>query len=326
MAATLALAGDTMLGRGVAETLIADPRAPLISPEVAERIADADGFVLNLECCISTRGERFPQGDKPFFFRAPPVAAQRLAELGVVAVTLANNHALDYGPEALLDTLAHLEAAHIAAVGAGADEQAARAPAILRCGDLRLRLVGFSDHPANYAAAPGRPGIAFVELRRGLPEWMLAAARAGPDADLVLAMPHWGPNMVPHPVPRVRRGADALLAAGAGLIAGHSAHVFQGIASRVLFDLGDFLDDYALQPELRNDLGLLWLVELNESGPTRIRALPLVLEYCFTRRASAAEAREIARFLRERCARFGSEVHLREGMLELSTQGTAAST
>jgi poly-gamma-glutamate capsule biosynthesis protein CapA/YwtB (metallophosphatase superfamily) len=131
MAATLALAGDTMLGRGVAEQLTAEPRAALIAAEVAECLAGADAFVLNLECCISHRGDPFPDPAKPFFFRAPPIAAQRLAELGVDAVTLANNHALDYGPSALLDTLSYLQATGIAAVGAGADLESARAPLIL---------------------------------------------------------------------------------------------------------------------------------------------------------------------------------------------------
>lgn len=110
MTATIALAGDTMLGRGVAQVLSADPAAPLVAAEVAAHISSADAFVVNLECCISDRGRRFPDPHKPFFFRAPPVAGQRLAELGIVAVTLANNHALDYGVDALLDTLAHLAA------------------------------------------------------------------------------------------------------------------------------------------------------------------------------------------------------------------------
>src|SRR5205814_5484085 len=147
MRSTVALAGDTVLGRGVADVLAADPRAPLVAPAVCERIAAADAFVLNLECCISRRGTRFPDRHKPFFFRAPPVAAERLAELGVDAVTLANNHALDYGPEALLDTISHLEATGVAAVGAGATEEEARAPLVLGCGELRLRLVALSDHP-----------------------------------------------------------------------------------------------------------------------------------------------------------------------------------
>src|SRR5215813_9689808 len=160
MTLRLALAGDTMLGRGVGDRLRADPRAPLVAPEVAEVAQSADLFVLNLECCISDRGKRFPDPRKPFFFRAPPVAAQRLAELGVDAVTLANNHALDYGPVALLDTLEHLDAAGIAHVGARADEQTARAPLTLG----RLRIVAATDHPAAYAAAPDRPGVAFADI------------------------------------------------------------------------------------------------------------------------------------------------------------------
>src|ERR687884_452181 len=125
MAVTLALAGDTMLGRGVA--------------------AAAARFGVNLECCISDGGGRFAAPAKPFFFRAPPVAAERLAELGVDAVTLANNHALDYGPQALLDTRRHLESAGVATVGAGADDSCAREPVVLRCGALRVRVVAFSD-------------------------------------------------------------------------------------------------------------------------------------------------------------------------------------
>jgi poly-gamma-glutamate capsule biosynthesis protein CapA/YwtB (metallophosphatase superfamily) len=319
MAATLALAGDTMLGRGVAERLTAEPGAALIAAEVAECLAGADAFVINLECCISHRGDPFPDPGKPFFFRAPPIAAQRLAELGVDAVTLANNHVLDYGPSALLDTLTHLRATGIAAVGAGADLESARAPLILRCGGLRIRLVGFSDHPADYAAGPERPGIAFAELRRDVPDWVLAAIRPGPDAHLTLATPHWGPNMVAGPQPHVRRAAGALLGAGASLVAGHSAHVFHGIAPGVIFDLGDFLDDYIVHPKLRNDLGLLWLVELDPHGPRAIRALPLALDYCFTRRASPAETDIIARLLQQRCTPFGTEPHIRDGMIELST-------
>jgi poly-gamma-glutamate capsule biosynthesis protein CapA/YwtB (metallophosphatase superfamily) len=317
MTATLALAGDTMLGRNVADVLAADPSAPLVSAEIADRIASADAFVLNLECCISSRGKRVRDRRKPFFFRAPPVAAERLAALGVRAVTLANNHALDYGPVALLDTLAHLEASGIAAVGAGADTAAARAPLVVDCGDVRLRLVAFSDHPAGYAAGPERPGIAFADLEPGLPDWVRHAVRPGPDADAVLVTPHWGPNMTAAPIARVRRAAAALVAAGATFVAGHSAHVFHGAAPPVLFDMGDFLDDYAVDPLLRNDLGLLWLVELDREGPRRIRMLPLALDDCFTRAASAAETDWILHRLETLCAPFGTAVETSGETIEL---------
>jgi hypothetical protein len=323
MATTLALAGDTMLGRGVAERLLAEPTAPLVAPEVAEWLERADLVVLNLECCISDRGTPFPDPRKPFFFRAPPVGARRLAELGVDAVTLANNHVLDYGPDALLDTIAHLEAAGIATVGAGADWELARRPRRLRHGEVELELLGFADHPAAYAAGPNRPGIAFADLREGLPAWVREAVREAAGDAFVLVTPHWGPNMVAAPEARIRRAAGQLRAAGANLVAGHSAHVFHGVAPGVLFDLGDFLDDYAVDPGLRNDLGLLWLLELEPRGVRRIRALPLRLEYCYTRRALGDEAAWIARRLRELCAEFGTEVRSSDGMIELRTRELA---
>ncbi|MBV9413728.1 MAG: CapA family protein, partial [Solirubrobacterales bacterium] len=254
------------------------------------------------------------------------IAAERLAELGVNAVTLANNHALDYGPDALLDTLAYLRATGIATVGAGADLETAHTPLILRCGALRIRLVAFSDHPADYAAGPDRPGIAFAELRRDPPDWVLAAIRPGPDTHLTLATPHWGPNMVPEPQPHVRRAAGALLHAGANLVAGHSAHVFHGVAPGVIFDMGDFLDDYIVHRKLRNDLGLLWLIDLDPHGPRAIRALPLALEYCFTRRASPAETDTILRLLQARCTPFGTDPHIHGGMIELNTDRSTEPT
>src|SRR3954449_13432051 len=106
-----------MLGRGVGEQLAAGaPGTPLLDEAVVAAAGAADLFIANLECCISERGARVPLPGKPFFFRAPPAGAQWLAAAGVDCVTLANNHALDYGHDALLDTLALLDAAGVAHV------------------------------------------------------------------------------------------------------------------------------------------------------------------------------------------------------------------
>jgi poly-gamma-glutamate capsule biosynthesis protein CapA/YwtB (metallophosphatase superfamily) len=304
---TVALAGDTMLGRKVGERF---GRARLLAPEVQEIAGAADLFIANLECCISDRGEPVQMPGKPFFFRAPPAAAEWLADVGVSCVTLANNHVLDFGEEALCDTLDHLRAAGVAFAGAGADEAAARTPAILDAGGTRVRIVAVGDHPSSYAAGPARPGIAFADLEEGVPAWLESAAT--PDADLTIVSPHWGPNMEPDPVPHVRRAAAALEAAGATLVAGHSAHVPQGARDRTLYDLGDFLDDYAVDPELRNDLGLLWLVTLDAGGPRRVEAVPLGLEFTHTRLADPEETRLLHSLLEQRCAAVGSTVR-REG-------------
>jgi poly-gamma-glutamate capsule biosynthesis protein CapA/YwtB (metallophosphatase superfamily) len=290
----LALAGDTMLGRGVAGLLHEDPHHELFEPALVEIISEADLFVLNLECCISARGE--PTPGRVFHFRAPPWAAETLARVGVDCVTLANNHALDYGPDALLDTLAHLDAAGVRVVGAGTDLERARAPVEID----GLTIVAFTDHPREYAATATRPGVAF-----GMPESL-------PQANPLLVAPHWGPNMTPEPLPSVRGMAQQLLEDGATLIAGHSAHVFHGVAPQVLYDLGDFIDDYRVDPTLRNDLGLLFLVDLDGD---RLEAVPLRLEFARTRLATGNDAAWIKRRFTQAGAAFGTDVSEENGRL-----------
>ena len=314
----LALAGDTMLGRGVAEQLSATPHAPLFAPDVLAVAAEADLFVVNLECCISTRGERWPDPSKPFFFRAPPAAVHALHVLGVDCVTLANNHALDYGRQALLDTFEHLESSGIAYAGAGADERAAHTPPILTSRDgFRLAVVSAADYPQEYAAGPRLPGMAYVDFRHELPQWLLDAIGSA-DTDAVLVSPHWGPNMAAHPLRPTRAVGSALVRAGATLVAGHSAHVFQGIEGRILYDLGDLLDDYAVEPHLRNDLGLLFIVTLDERGPRRLEAVPLKLDYCHTRLATGDDAAWIRGRFRKACALLGTQVGEEDGRLVVS--------
>jgi poly-gamma-glutamate capsule biosynthesis protein CapA/YwtB (metallophosphatase superfamily) len=310
-----------MLGRGVAEAIATDGVGNLVAPEVIAITRGADLFVLNLECCISHRGTRWSEPGKPFFFRAPPEAAELLDLLGVDCVTLANNHALDYGRDALLDTLEQLEATGIAWTGAGRDLAGARAAAVTEAGDLRVAVVGCADHPADYAATAREPGIAYADLRHDpLPPW-LATAITEADADIVLVTPHWGPNMTTNPPRYVRRSAAALRSAGAALIAGHSAHVFHGAEPGVLYDLGDFLDDYAVDRVLRNDLGLLFVVTLAGTEPVAVEAVPLRLDYCHTRLADGDDAAWIAGRFRAACAAYGADVREVNGRLVIDWSG-----
>ena len=302
-----------MLGRAVAQRLREAPPEDLWSPELRRICLDCDLVICNLECCISERGSRTARvPGKPFFFRAPVAAVESLRAIGVAAVGLANNHALDFEERALLDTLELLEDAGIETAGAGIDEAAARRGAIADRGGVRVGLLGVSDHPAAYAAGPATPGIAHGDLDRGLPHWLAPELeRLRGESDLVVAFPHWGPNMNPRTARWQIKAAARMLEAGASLVAGHSAHVFQGVGwdggRPALFDLGDALDDYAVDPALRNDLGVLALWRPG-SAEAPIELVGLRLDYCRTDLAYGDDAEWIGARLTEASRRLGSSV------------------
>ena len=310
----IGLLGDVMLGRGVAERLAAEPPEAVWTRELRAACAGCDLLVVNLECCVSGRGaptDRIPA--KKFFFRAPPAGVEALAALGTTVAGLANNHALDFGPEALEDTLAHLERAGIAATGAGLDAAAARRGTVVEAAGVRVGVLAVSDHPREFAATPKAPGIAWAELRRGVPGWLvdeIAALRS--DADLVLVFPHWGPNMTVRPAAWQRTRSRELLAAGAHVVAGHSAHVFHGVGrpsqGLVLYDLGDALDDYAVDGRLRNDLGVLAIWRPGREPESELELVGLHLDYCRTGLAHGADADWIAERLQSACAELGTAV------------------
>jgi poly-gamma-glutamate capsule biosynthesis protein CapA/YwtB (metallophosphatase superfamily) len=301
------------------------PGAELWSPAVRELCATCDALVLNLECCVSARGEQTSLiPGKPFFFRAPPNAVGALQSIGVEVAGVANNHVLDFGPDSLVDTLSHLRDGGVAAVGAGSEVVGARRGVVVQAGELRLGVLALSDHPAEYAATSRRPGIAFADLRRPLPGWVGAELeRLRSQADAVIAFPHWGPNMTSAPGRWQRARAREMLSAGADAVAGHSAHVFHGAElgpeGPILYDLGDALDDYAIDARLRNDLGVLAL--WRPGGEPEVELVGLHLDFCRTELAAGSDADWIAGRLETACAELGTLVRrLGEGRFALVAQ------
>ncbi len=309
---TVALLGDVMLGRGVGERLGAVQADSVWAPELRDLLTGCDAVLANLECCISERGRptRRIRG-KPFFFRAPPSAVESLRAIGVSAVSLANNHALDYEEEALADTLALLGDAGIAATGAGPGRDRARATVSVSAGAATIGVAAVTDHPREYAAGDESLGVAWADLRAETPAWLLdAVADLRGRCDLVVVFAHWGPNMTARPAAWQRDRARELLAAGADLVAGHSAHVFHGVGlvdgRPVLYDLGDALDDYARDRVMRNDLGIVALWQ--PDGRPEVELVGLRLDYARTGMARGADADWIADRLTSACAELGTSV------------------
>ena len=268
-------------------------------------------MVCNLECCISSRGRPTPLIEgKPFFFRGPPAAVDALKAMNIRAVGLANNHALDFGPRALEDTLELLHRVGIATAGAGLGPEAARSAAVVSADGVRVGLIAVTDHPVEYAVAPERWGVALANMHDEPPSWLLERVAAARErCDVLIVFPHWGPNMSASPARWQRRAAPSLRAAGADLVAGHSAHVFHGVGwngGPVLFDLGDVLDDYRVDPKLRNDLGVLAI--WRPHAEQQLELVGLRLEYCHTRLAEGSDAEWIAARLKRACRELATAV------------------
>jgi poly-gamma-glutamate synthesis protein (capsule biosynthesis protein) len=321
---TLAFLGDVMLGRGVNDEI------PLHPPEhfwgdVLPVLRGADAVIANLECAVTEQQEQWRRTKKIFHFRARPDAISILLAAGVRAVSLANNHVLDYETAGLLDTLRHLDEGGIARAGAGRNEDEAAQPVLLTVGDLTIGRVALTGNEPTFAATPDAPGTNYLRidddaagidrLRRDLGQ----ARAAG--ADLVILSLHWGPNMVTEPPPVFRRFARAAVEAGADIIHGHSAHLYQGVEvyrdRLILYDTGDFLDDYAVDPALRNDRSFVFLVEIEDGAVRRLRLVPVRLHYARVELARGREREAICRTMHARCEPFGTTIRETKAGLEI---------
>lgn len=316
----LVLGGDVMLGRNVKERILRfGPDYPL--GPVARLMAAADLAIVNLECALSSSPELWPGAPKAFYFGAPPQAVETLVRAGVGMVSLANNHVLDYGVAGLRQTLRLLQRHRISHAGAGESKPEARAAACVERSGMRFGMAAFCDHQADFAAEGTQPGIAYLDLAdepRALAAFRAALA---PLLQAGVAWPilslHWGPNMVLRPSPRFRRLAHAAIEMGWKILFGHSAHVFHGIelyrGCPIIYAAGDLVDDYRVDPELRNDRQLLIELVLVQDRLAGIELHPLEIGDCQVSPAGAVAAAAIADRLRLLCGELGTRVDMREG-------------
>ena len=275
---TIGLVGDLMFARDVV-TLMEQHGPGYAFERVTPLFAGVDLLVGNLEGTFSDRGERL---DKYYTFRAPPRLAVALRDAGFDAVSLANNHALDYGPVSLADTRATLDAIGVGYFGAGAGTDEAMRPLVLEAPAGRVALLGFSAVASSVFASKSGPGVARATAEVVATEVGAAAA----DVDYVVVVFHFGREYDAVPTSEQRALAHAAADAGAVLVVGHHAHVLQPWERRgdalILYGLGNFVFDLD-----REDLATLGegpfatvvaVVELSEHAPPRLAFLPAYID------------------------------------------------
>jgi poly-gamma-glutamate synthesis protein (capsule biosynthesis protein) len=243
---TIAAVGDIMLGRGVAAAITENrPAAPF--DRVAEPLKTADITIGNLEVVVSDGGVPEP---KSYTFRTPPLAARGLAEAGFDVVALANNHSLDFGPDAMLEAESTLETAGVHPIGAGRDAADAWAPVFIERNGLRFAFISAVEVPdeagygmREWAADAETPGVAWIE--DGHLAGAIADARS--ESDVVVVMLHFGLEGSTEPSPRQRAIARLAIDAGAALVVGSHPHMLQEVeeygGGLIAYSLGNFVFD-----------------------------------------------------------------------------------
>ena len=237
---SMAFIGDVMLADGPGKT-VARGQDPLRYFEPL--LGQSDLRVANLECVVATIGEAQPA--KPWTFRAHPRTLAMLRR-HIDVVDLANNHSGDFGPDAFAQMLGLLKAQHIAYFGGGYDLAEAHRPLMLVRNGLRIALLGYNEFfPRSFEANVHKPGVAWSEDEQVA--YDIQSARKGYQADIVIAMMHWGWEYEPTANARQRQLARHLIDAGADVVIGSHPHVVQDVEAYqdkpIIYSLGNFVFD-----------------------------------------------------------------------------------
>ena len=267
----VAWVGDILLGSSARSRL---ERHGYTWPfEQVRQLIDADFLIGNAEGPITTRRQPHFPGQR-WDYNAQPPAAWALAEVGFDALGLANNHALDRGPDGLRDTLEHVRVAGMRPFGGGMGADEATAPLLVETRHGTVAVLGFTDR-WNYGAVAGpeQPGTAYFgedEIVRQ----KAAATAAG--ARWVVAYVHWGENYA-EVTEEQRQVAASFARAGYDLVVGHHPHLAQEVEligrMPVLYSLGNFV--FGTSGRHTDEAPGYSLVARTYLGPDGFRALEL---------------------------------------------------
>lgn len=320
---TMVFTGDVMLGRLVNQTIrIKGFEYPW--GDTLPIMKGANLSLINLECVIAKDGKPWDKTPKVFFFRADPTAINVLKVAGIDYVTLANNHTLDFQETALLETLERLDRNNIAHAGAGMDINEASRPALLEAKGIKVGVVAFTNNEPDFSATESRPGTNYTPITTddkifNRVKSAIASAR-DTGANIVVFSIHWGPNMRQFPPDYFKEFAHAVMDAGADIFHGHSAHIFQGIeiykGKPIMYDTGDFIDDYYVGPE-KNDQQLLYLITTSSSGVERFELIPVLISECQVNQATGEIFDEIFERIKMLSNAMGTEVFKKDNRLEI---------
>lgn len=273
-AVTLAAVGDVLFARGVGKQI--ERHGPdWVFENVRGVIQGADLAFCNLECTLSTGGVA---QRRRFQFRAHPDLARTLHDNGFDVVSLANNHTLDYGREALMDTVHAVRKAGLVAVGADRTREDALKLQMVEKKGLRIGFLAYTDLPSDgVVRLPNKPTVAGVNDDE-LPDQIATAKSL---CDVLVVSFHWGVEYMKRPTERQRLIAHLCIDNGADLILGHHPHVLQPVEiykdRPIIYSMGGFAWDARI---FDADKSAIYLVELRKNSARVTEVLPVKSKEC----------------------------------------------
>lgn len=297
---TFTFAGDVLLDENYA--VMSTYRANgsvlenCIDPELLEIMQGSDVFMINNEFPYTNRGT--PLANKTFTFRADPANVQILKDMGVDIVSLANNHASDYGEISLLDTLDTLEGAGIPYVGAGRDLEEASKVVFYQKGDMKIGVVSATEvermaSPDTKGATENTPGTFRCFQNDALEEVIREAKK---ECDFLIVVVHWGTESTDELDWSQPGQAADFTAAGADVVIGAHPHVLQEIAyvneAPVFYSLGNYWFNSKTQDSC------LVTLEIGDEGLVSAKFIPCRTSGSKTSLATGAEAERILEYMR----------------------------
>ena len=248
---SVVLVGDIMLNRGVEYMMKTEGNGDFRFPfsKIAKDLKKADILFGNLEGPISDKGIKV---GSIYSFRAEPEAIEGLTFAGFNLISLANNHAFDYGREALEDCLAKLSKAGIDYVGAGFNEGEAyggRTPVIKEIEGTKIGFLAYTNlGPESWKASEKNSGIAWIS-EKDFEKIKKDIENAKSQADILIVSLHAGEEYAAEPTQFQIEFSKAAIDAGADLVIGHHPHVVQKSEKYkdkwIFYSLGNFVFDQA---------------------------------------------------------------------------------
>ncbi len=349
----LFLAGDVMIGRGIDQILrhsvdptisepyvrsaegyvtLAERANGAIPREVADQYvwgyiiteldrSAPDVRIINLETAVTARGTPWPSKEVSYRMHTANVGVLNAAAIDVCS--LANNHVLDWSYQGLEDTLDALDDAGISIVGAGRDQAAAEASAVVSADGLRVVVSGMgsptSGIPATWEATSDRAGIAFIPELSAEAADVVGARVAGyrSPGDIVVVSIHWGPNWG-HQVPKTQtRFAHRLIDAGVDVVHGHSSHHAKAIEvyrnRPIMYGCGDLINDYegiGGHEEYRGDLALIYIATMDLDGLQELEMTPMRMRRFRAERVTGPDVEWLASTLDRHSRRFETGIRI----------------